>query len=86
MKTKIKTTLIFLTLTFGYLNAQNVLTLPEASQRAAVRQRIGLTDIEVDYSRPSVKGRKIWGELVPVGFSVPTNDGKKKLPGKQEPT
>jgi hypothetical protein len=28
-------------------------------------QRVGLTEITVDYSSPAVKGRKVWGELVP---------------------
>ena len=46
--------------------AQNVpLTLPRESQAAAVSQSIGLTDISVSYHRPAVKGRKVWGELVP---------------------
>jgi tetratricopeptide (TPR) repeat protein len=37
------------------------------SQRARVMQRVGATDITVDYSRPQVKGRSIWGDLVPYG-------------------
>lgn len=41
------------------------LTFPEASQKAIVQQRIGLTDITITYHSPLVKGRKIWGELVP---------------------
>ncbi len=41
------------------------LDLPRESQHAVVMQRIGTTDITVDYSRPSVKGRAIWGEVVP---------------------
>jgi hypothetical protein len=47
--------------------AQNVMTLPETSQRAAVSQRIGLTDISIVYHRPLVNGRKVWGGLVPYG-------------------
>lgn len=43
---------------------------PRASLKASVSQRIGVdTDIMIDYSRPGVKGRKIWGELVPYGFA-----------------
>jgi hypothetical protein len=38
---------------------------PAASPAAIVKQRIGLTDIEVSYSRPGVKGRTIFGGLVP---------------------
>lgn len=35
------------------------------SPKAEVSQTIGLTKISITYSRPGVKGRKIWGELVP---------------------
>ena len=37
---------------------------PAASPAATVKQRVGLTDIEISYSRPSAKGRKIFGGLV----------------------
>jgi hypothetical protein len=40
---------------------------PQASPTATLKQHIGLTDIEITYSRPSVKGRKIYGGLVPYG-------------------
>jgi tetratricopeptide (TPR) repeat protein len=43
------------------------LNLPDASQLAVAKQRIGLTDIKVTYHRPLVNGRKIWGGLVPLG-------------------
>ena len=43
------------------------LVLPSASPRAQISQRVGLTDIEVTYHRPAVKGRKVWGGLVPFG-------------------
>jgi tetratricopeptide (TPR) repeat protein len=43
------------------------LTLPDASPRASVSQRVGLTDIEIRYHRPGVNGRTIWGGLVPWG-------------------
>ena len=35
------------------------------SSKAGVFQTIGITDVNVSYSRPGVKNRKIWGELVP---------------------
>jgi hypothetical protein len=35
------------------------------SPKAAVIQTVGLTDVRIDYSRPGVKERKIWGGLVP---------------------
>lgn len=43
------------------------LNLPRDSQRASVTQRIGITDITVSYHRPLVKGRTIWGKVVPYG-------------------
>jgi hypothetical protein len=43
------------------------LDLPDVSQLAVNKQRVGLTDITVTYHRPLVNGRKIWGGLVPFG-------------------
>jgi hypothetical protein len=36
--------------------------LPRPSQKASVMQTIGVTDLTITYSRPAVKGRKIWGD------------------------
>src|ERR1700740_3709454 len=49
------------------VRAQNDLNLPDVSQAAEVKQRIALTDVTINYHRPLVKGRKIWGGLVPYG-------------------
>ena len=38
---------------------------PLPSPTSTITQRIGLTELAVSYSRPSVKGRAVWGELVP---------------------
>jgi len=38
---------------------------PAPSPKAGVTQRVGVTDFSVSYSRPGVKGRVIWGGLVP---------------------
>src|SRR5215471_2246868 len=43
------------------------LDLPRVSQHAKVTQRIGITEITIDYSRPLVNGRKIWGGLEAYG-------------------
>lgn len=43
------------------------LVLPQASPPATLKQQVGITDIEVTYNRPGVKGRKIFGGLVPYG-------------------
>jgi tetratricopeptide (TPR) repeat protein len=44
-----------------------IIMLPDISQHARSTQRIGLTDITVDYHRPAVAGRKIFGALQPYG-------------------
>ncbi|HEX8283113.1 MAG TPA: DUF2911 domain-containing protein [Pyrinomonadaceae bacterium] len=44
-----------------------LLNLPDASQHARVTQRIGITDITIDYHRPLVRGRKIFGGLQAYG-------------------
>jgi hypothetical protein len=56
----------------GLARAEGIET-PQPSPHARVEQRIGLTDVAVDYSSPGVKGRKIWGELVP--FDKPWRTG-----------
>jgi hypothetical protein len=44
---------------------QAVPELPVPSPKARVEQRVGLTDFAVDYSSPGVKGRPVFGKLVP---------------------
>ena len=41
--------------------------LPQPSPSAALSQTVGLTKVSIDYSRPGVKGRAIFGDLVPYG-------------------
>jgi len=61
---KIKNTLLLaLILLAGSASAQE---LPMPSPTSTLTQRIGLTDISITYSRPSMKGRMIWGDLVPM--------------------
>ncbi|SNR15331.1 DUF2911 domain-containing protein [Tenacibaculum jejuense] len=40
---------------------------PQPSPSAKIEQQVGLTDVTVEYSRPGVKGRKVFGNLVPYG-------------------
>ncbi len=49
------------------VSAYSQWTLPAASPRATVEQQFSMSKISVDYGRPGVKGRKIFGELVPYG-------------------
>lgn len=41
--------------------------VPQPSPRAQITQVVGLTQVNIDYSRPSMRGRTIMGELVPYG-------------------
>ncbi len=43
------------------------LMFPKPSPSAEVEQQVGITEVEISYSRPSVRGRQIWGKLVPYG-------------------
>ncbi|MCX6170300.1 MAG: DUF2911 domain-containing protein [Ignavibacteriales bacterium] len=79
---KIKVTLAavlsFLILISSFTLAQQN-NKPRASLKAGVSQRIGIdTDIKIDYSRPGVKGREIWGKLVPYGMTPGDNYSKGK--------
>jgi hypothetical protein len=52
----------------GVCRAQSfILDLPRGSQHAVLVQRIGVTDITINYHRPLVNGRIVWGKLVPYG-------------------
>ena len=52
------------------------------NKKASVSERIGLTDVTIHYDRPGVKGRegKIWGQLVPEGFTDPGFGSSKAAP------
>ena len=74
--------------------AQQGITLPRASQHATVFQKIGIAEITIDYHRPGVKERDIWGALVPynqvwraganenttITFSHPVKINEKNVP------
>ena len=47
--------------------ADEKVEFPQASQHAVMKQRVGLTDVEADYSRPNKNNRDIFGGLVPFG-------------------
>jgi hypothetical protein len=40
---------------------------PRVSPASEVEQMVGLTEIEIEYSRPSMRGREVFGNLVPFG-------------------
>jgi len=59
------TLLLTVLLTAAAVPAAAQLEMPRVSQAASVTQRIGVTDVTIHYHRPGVKGRTIWGALVP---------------------
>jgi tetratricopeptide (TPR) repeat protein len=81
-------------LQFQSFGAEEKVEFPQASQHALLKQRVGLTDIEVDYSRPNKNGRAIFGALVPydkpwrtganqptkIKTSAPVKFGDKEVP------
>lgn len=53
---------------FAFTNTADAqIQTPQPSPESTVMQKVGLADVSVNYSRPSVKGRDIFGELVPYG-------------------
>ena len=49
--------------------ATSQIQTPKASPLAKVEQKVGLADISISYSRPSVRGRVIFGDVLPFGES-----------------
>ncbi|RZJ35396.1 MAG: DUF2911 domain-containing protein [Flavobacterium sp.] len=56
---------VALFIAFGSTQAQ--VRTPQASPKATFKQMVGLTEVEINYSRPSMRGRTIFGDLVPFG-------------------
>ncbi len=50
----------------AYADAPKV-EFPAPSPACTIKQRVGLTDVEIEYSRPSVKGREIFGGMIAYG-------------------
>lgn len=79
---------------FAQTPAAPKVDFPAPSPTATLKQRVGLTDIEIAYSRPGVKGRTIFGKLEPWGevwragansatkvtFSTPVKFGGTEVP------
>src|SRR5579863_3276130 len=67
-KARILAAVLSLLFAAGLCQAQSaLLNIPRQSQHSVLTQRIGITDITINYHRPLVNGRKIWGDLVPYG-------------------
>ncbi len=65
----ILSTLALVAIFFMSIPIEAQLNLPRGSQQATVKQRVGVTDIYITYSRPKVNKREIWGKLVPYGMN-----------------
>ena len=50
----------------SFVSQAQVLT-PQPSPKCTLNQMVGLTDVEIEYSRPGTKGRNVFGDLVPFG-------------------
>src|SRR5579864_4112912 len=67
-KARILAAVLSLLFAAGLCQAQSaLLNIPRQSQHSVLTQRIGITNITINYHRPLVNGRKIWGDLVPYG-------------------
>ena len=62
-------TTAILLMAFLVCRTQAITTPRTPSPAASVSQTIGISIVTVNYSRPSVKGREVWGKLVPYGWN-----------------
>ena len=60
-------TLLFAVSALAQQTAPPAVRYPQPSPHAVLTQAVGTSEFTIDYHRPSVKGRKIWGDLVPYG-------------------
>jgi hypothetical protein len=58
---------MLLVLLFANFYVEAQVKTPQASPLAKIDQVVGLTNIQIEYSRPSAKGRTVYGDLVPFG-------------------
>jgi hypothetical protein len=77
--------LMLVTCGIEYAAAQTpAVRVPRPSQKASVMQTIGITDITINYHRPGVKGRLIWGDApaeVTVKGEATLDDQNARLKG-----
>lgn len=56
---------LFLFMVLASVSLEAQIQTPAPSPSSKLMQTVGLTDVTVDYSRPSMRGRTIFGDLVP---------------------
>jgi len=62
-----KKTFLALAVILSTFGSQAQVLAPQPSPKCTLNQMVGLTDVEIEYSRPGVKGRNVFGDLVPFG-------------------
>ena len=62
-----KKLLVLLTVMLVNYFTEAQIKTPQPSPKATLTQTVGLTEVEINYSRPSTKGRAVFGDLVPFG-------------------
>jgi len=84
MQSKLSMYLFLITIIFTFslstLNAQQNVDFIRVSPQASVSQSVGFANISIDFSRPGVKGRTIYGELVPYGLAPNAFGNGKPMP------
>ncbi|WP_047245448.1 DUF2911 domain-containing protein [Maribacter thermophilus] len=59
--------ILFLLAVVASLSLEAQINTPAPSPASTITQVVGLTNVTIDYSRPSMRGRKVYGDLVPFG-------------------
>ncbi|WPR72980.1 DUF2911 domain-containing protein [Flavobacterium sp. NG2] len=62
-----KNIVIIIALVFSQLAVEAQVRIPQQSPKATINQTVGLTEVEIVYSRPSARDRIVYGNLVPFG-------------------
>ena len=62
-----KKIIIVLAIMLSNFTIEAQIKTPQSSPKATIMQSVGLTDVEINYSRPSARGRAVFGNLVPFG-------------------
>ncbi|TDT45063.1 Protein of unknown function (DUF2911) [Maribacter spongiicola] len=83
---------LFLLAIVASLTVEAQINTPAPSPAAKLMQTVGLTEVSIDYSRPSMRGRKVFGNLVPFdqlwrtganGYTLVTFDSDVTIGGKE---
>ena len=74
-----KKIILAMTIVLTSLNGIAQVKTPAPSPKSTVEQMVGLTEVTVEYSRPSKKGRNIFGDLVPFGKLWRTGANKNSI-------